>query len=64
MREAQKPFMGIIQSGFMMWMSGNMISIWSMMMTSMGIINPINAVIGVNQSFKRVCTIHTSLLLY
>jgi hypothetical protein len=48
MREAQKPFMGIIQSGFMMWMSGNMISIWSMMMTSMGIINPINAALGVN----------------
>ena len=58
MREAQKPFMGIIQSGFMMWMSGNMISIWSMMMTSMGIINPINAALGVNAYFKRVRTLY------
>ena len=54
MKEAQKPFMGMVQNGFMMWMSGSHITIWSMMMTSMGIFNPISAIANVNQMFKRV----------
>jgi hypothetical protein len=54
MREAQKPFMGIIQSAFMMYMAGSQISIWSMMMTSMGIVNPLNQIFSVNAYFKRV----------
>ena len=54
MKEAQKPFMGMVQSAFMMYMSGSHITIWSMMMTSMGIFNPINAIFGVNTYFKRV----------
>lgn len=54
MREAQKPFMAAVQNAFMMYMAGSQISIWSMMMTSMGIYNPLNQIMTVNQYFKRV----------
>jgi len=67
MREAQKPFMGAIQNAFMMWMSGSHITIWSMMMTSMGIFNPLSSIASVNTYFKRVCggpaTLSTARLL-
>ena len=35
-------------------MSGSYITIWSMMMTSMGIYNPLNQIFTVNTYFKRV----------
>jgi hypothetical protein len=43
----------MLQSAFMMYMSGSHITIWSMMMTSMGIINPIQSIFQVNKVFKR-----------
>lgn len=37
------PFKGLMQAGFMMWMSGNTVNIFSIMVTGMIIMNTIKA---------------------
>mmetsp|Transcript_56340 Transcript_56340/g.82379 ORF Transcript_56340/g.82379 Transcript_56340/m.82379 type:complete len:175 (-) Transcript_56340:44-568(-) len=50
---AMAPFKNIAMQGFMMWMSGKQINIFSIMMTAMAFLNPIKAIMGIDQAFAR-----------
>lgn len=50
---ALAPGKNILMQGFMMWMSGSYINIFSIMITAMAFINPIKAIINVDDAFKR-----------
>ena len=53
MATAYSPGKGLLTTGFMLWMSGNSIQIFSIMMTGMAIINPLKAIAGLNATFNR-----------
>jgi hypothetical protein len=53
MQTAYAPAKGIFTTGFMLYMSGSSIQIFSIMSTGMALKNPLMAMIGVNQQFKR-----------
>jgi hypothetical protein len=50
---AYSPGKGLLTTGFMLWMSGSSIQVFSIMMTGMALINPIKAIVGVNETFKK-----------
>ena len=47
------PGKNIFMQGFMMWMSGSSINIFSIMITGMAFMNPIKAIISIDDTFKR-----------
>ena len=49
MAMAYAPGKGIMTTAFMLWMSGSSIQIFSLMMTGMALINPINAITGLTK---------------
>lgn len=50
---ALAPGKNILMQGFMMWMSGSSIHIFSIMITAMAFINPIKAIVSIDDTFKR-----------
>eukprot|EP00484_Ammonia_sp_Unknown_P011574 CAMPEP_0197056212 /NCGR_PEP_ID=MMETSP1384-20130603/80780_1 /TAXON_ID=29189 /ORGANISM="Ammonia sp." /LENGTH=185 /DNA_ID=CAMNT_0042490107 /DNA_START=109 /DNA_END=666 /DNA_ORIENTATION=+ len=50
---AKSPGKQIMMSGLMMWMSGSTMSIFTLMMMTMVMINPITALFGVQSQFQR-----------
>mmetsp|Transcript_36397 Transcript_36397/g.97245 ORF Transcript_36397/g.97245 Transcript_36397/m.97245 type:complete len:176 (-) Transcript_36397:161-688(-) len=54
MNIATGPGKQIMMNGFMMYMSGSQINIFSIMITAMGLWNPINAIVNVNKAFVKV----------
>lgn len=54
MEIAYGPGRNIFMQGFMMWMSGSQINIFSMSITAMALINPIKACVDVNRVFSRL----------
>ena len=50
---AYGPGKGILSTGFMLWMSGSSIQIFSLMMTGMALMNPVNAISNVNKTFSK-----------
>lgn len=53
MAVALAPGKNILMQGFMMWMSGSNINIFSIMITGMAFLNPIKAIIAIDEPFKR-----------
>eukprot|EP01084_Bolivina_argentea_P026960 50122_1 len=51
--KAKSPAKQIMMSGLMMWLSGSTMSIFTLMMMSMVMINPITALFGVQSAFER-----------
>ncbi|KAJ8599632.1 hypothetical protein CTAYLR_005393 [Chrysophaeum taylorii] len=47
------PGKNILMQGFMMWMSGSSINIFSIMITGMAFMNPIKAIVNIDDAFKR-----------
>jgi ER membrane protein complex subunit 4 len=50
---AYGPAKNILTTGFMLWMSGSSIQIFSLMMTGMALWTPINAIASLNKTFSR-----------
>ncbi|CAH0475546.1 unnamed protein product [Peronospora belbahrii] len=48
------PFKSLLQTGFMMWMSGNSINIFSIMITAMIVMNTVKLIINMNNAFTSV----------
>ncbi|KDO32697.1 hypothetical protein SPRG_02397 [Saprolegnia parasitica CBS 223.65] len=51
---ATAPFKGLFQTGFMMWMSGSSINIFSIMITAMAFVNPVKALFNINGAFAAL----------
>merc|ERR1712070_393298 len=51
--QALQPARSFMMTGFMLWMSGNGVHIFSIMITFYAIYNPIKSAIGVNSAFAR-----------
>lgn len=51
--KAKSPGKQIMMSGLMMWLSGSTMSIFTLMMMAMVMINPITALFGVQSAFER-----------
>ena len=49
---AYAPGKALLSTGFMLWMSGSSIQIFSIMMTGMALINPLKALLTINNVFK------------
>mmetsp|Transcript_17978 Transcript_17978/g.30241 ORF Transcript_17978/g.30241 Transcript_17978/m.30241 type:complete len:131 (-) Transcript_17978:89-481(-) len=49
---AYSPGKGLLTTGFMLWMSGNSIQIFSIMMTGMALFNPLKAIATINETFR------------
>ena len=47
------PGKNIFMQGFMMWMSGSSINIFSIMITGMAFINPVKSILAIDDTFKR-----------
>jgi ER membrane protein complex subunit 4 len=58
---AYGPGKGLLTTGFMLWMSGNSIQIFSIMMTGMALINPLKAITTVNATFSRFEGVDTKM---
>eukprot|EP01041_Mallomonas_annulata_P004639 gene4639-9207_t len=50
---AYSPGKNLLMTGFMLWMSGSSIQIFSIMMTGMALVNPIIAVTNIGQTFSK-----------
>ena len=50
---AMGPGKSLLSTGFMLWMSGSSIQIFSIMMTGMALINPIKAIFSLNTTFRN-----------
>lgn len=50
------PFKGLLQAGFMMWMSGNTVNIFSIMVTGMIIMNTIKSFFNM-QTGESACPV-------
>ncbi|DBA04770.1 TPA: hypothetical protein N0F65_004407 [Lagenidium giganteum] len=48
------PFKSLMQTGFMMWMSGSSVNIFSIMVTGMIIMNTIKSLFGIQSAFASV----------
>ncbi|KAI9911831.1 hypothetical protein PsorP6_009385 [Peronosclerospora sorghi] len=48
------PFKSLLQTGFMMWMSGNSINIFSIMITAMIVMNTMKSLLNINHAFASV----------
>ncbi|GMI03902.1 hypothetical protein TrRE_jg5304 [Triparma retinervis] len=53
MNLATSPGKSILMTGFMLWMSGRHLNVFTISTTSMALINPIKGVLGTNANFKR-----------
>jgi hypothetical protein len=53
METALAPGKNIFMQGFMMYMSGSSINIWSMMVVGMAFVNPIKALLAIDETFAR-----------
>merc|ERR1719379_1091384 len=51
--KAKSPGKQIMMSGLMMWMSGSTMSIFTLMMMTMVMINPMTALFGVQSAFRQ-----------
>ncbi|KAL0481488.1 hypothetical protein AKO1_011257 [Acrasis kona] len=49
---AQSPFKTLLMTGFLMWMSGNQVNIFPIIITVMALINPFKALFSTNAVFK------------
>jgi len=49
---ATSPGKQILMNGFMMWMSGKNLNIFSISITSMALMSPIKSIFGINYAFK------------
>eukprot|EP00003_Mantamonas_plastica_P027779 TRINITY_DN6072_c0_g1_i2.p2 TRINITY_DN6072_c0_g1~~TRINITY_DN6072_c0_g1_i2.p2 ORF type:complete len:161 (+),score=49.12 TRINITY_DN6072_c0_g1_i2:368-850(+) len=61
--QAWAPSKQLLMTGFMLWMSGNAVNIFSMMFTVMAFFTPIKAIIFVNQQFDVYADKNTDVLL-
>ena len=50
---AYSPAKSLLTTAFMLWMSGTTIQIFSMMTTGMALINPIKAIMSMDQAFGK-----------
>mmetsp|Transcript_9703 Transcript_9703/g.18217 ORF Transcript_9703/g.18217 Transcript_9703/m.18217 type:complete len:204 (-) Transcript_9703:207-818(-) len=50
---ATSPGKSVLMNAFMMYMSGSNLNMWSISVTSMSIISPIRAILGVNSQFSK-----------
>jgi hypothetical protein len=50
---AKAPAGSLFMTGFMLWMSGAGVHIFSIMITGMALLNPLKAIAGTNETFKR-----------
>ncbi|TDH68477.1 hypothetical protein CCR75_001423 [Bremia lactucae] len=48
------PFKSLLQTGFMMWMSGNSINIFSIMITGMIVMNTTKSLFNINSAFASI----------
>ena len=46
------PGKNLLTTAFMLWMSGNSIQIFSIMMTGMALVNPLKAIATINETFR------------
>jgi hypothetical protein len=53
MNIAYGPGKSLLTTGFMLWMSGSSIQIFSIMMTGMALFNPLKAIFSVNDAFRQ-----------
>ncbi|GBG32475.1 ER membrane protein complex subunit 4 [Hondaea fermentalgiana] len=51
MAHGQSPGKNLLMTGFMLWMSGSGLNIFSIMMTGMALWNPIKSLVSLNSSF-------------
>ena len=66
---AYSPGKNLLTTAFMLWMSGSSIQIFSIMMTGMALINPLKAIVGINEFFAPLAKeegvdIHLPKLIY
>mmetsp|Transcript_44677 Transcript_44677/g.54684 ORF Transcript_44677/g.54684 Transcript_44677/m.54684 type:complete len:186 (+) Transcript_44677:47-604(+) len=54
--QAKAPSRQILMSGIMMWMSGSNLTIFTLMMMGMVMLNPLTALFSVNKAFERYDT--------
>ena len=50
---AYSPGKALFTTAFMLWMSGNSIQIFSIMMTGMALINPLKAIVATGKTFEK-----------
>lgn len=53
MAMATAPGSNILMTGFMLWMSGSNINLFSIMFTGMALFNPLKAIFTVNSAFEK-----------
>lgn len=53
MAMAMGPGKNLLSTGFMLWMSGSSVQIFSIMATGMALINPLKAIASVNNTFRN-----------
>eukprot|EP00555_Chaetoceros_dichaeta_P002254 CAMPEP_0198252932 /NCGR_PEP_ID=MMETSP1447-20131203/3406_1 /TAXON_ID=420782 /ORGANISM="Chaetoceros dichaeta, Strain CCMP1751" /LENGTH=159 /DNA_ID=CAMNT_0043938375 /DNA_START=262 /DNA_END=741 /DNA_ORIENTATION=- len=53
MAMATSPGKSIMMNGFMMYMSGSSLNMWSLNVTGMSILTPIKSILGMNFAFKK-----------
>lgn len=54
MEIAYAPGKNLFMTGFMLWMSGSGVHIFSIMMTAMAMFQPVKGIMSVNMTFKSV----------
>lgn len=59
MNVAKSPGKQLFMTGFMLWMSGSGINIFSIMMTAMALWTPIKALISIQETFERFKSVPT-----
>lgn len=63
MAVATAPGSNLLMTGFMLWMSGSGINLFSMMFTGMALFNPLKAIFTVNNAFEKFSDGQVELLL-
>ena len=53
MAMATSPGKSILMNGFMMYMSGSTLNMWSLNVTGMSILTPVKSILGMNFAFKK-----------
>lgn len=53
MSTAKAPLQSLLMNAFMLWMVGNSLQIFSIMMLGMTLLNPIKAMIGLSGTFSK-----------
>mmetsp|Transcript_4771 Transcript_4771/g.5517 ORF Transcript_4771/g.5517 Transcript_4771/m.5517 type:complete len:165 (-) Transcript_4771:1022-1516(-) len=60
---ARAPGKQLLMTGFMLWMSGSSMNIFSIMMTGMALWNPIKTLFSMHQTFERFADLPTQLVM-